>query len=61
MVEGQHVPKDMPMELNQNTFITKRLLAMPIVPVPMTMALMPAQPVNIGYWTLTACAKPTPP
>ena len=60
MIEGKHVHKDMFVEWNQNTVITARPLDIPVVQVPMTMALMPHQPViyNMGNWIMMTSSKP---
>lgn len=45
MTEEKHVPQDMLVEWNQNTFITSTPLDIPMVQVPVTTTLMPPQPV----------------
>lgn len=60
MIEGKHVHKDMLVEWNQNTVITARPLDIPVVQVPMMMALMSHQPViyNMGNWIVMTSSKP---
>lgn len=43
MIKGKHAPKEMLVGWNKNTFITVRPLDIPMLQVPMTMALMPPQ------------------
>lgn len=60
MIEGKCVPKDVLVERNQNVLLIARPLDIPVVQVPMTMALMPPQPVkySMGNWAVIVYSKP---